>query len=61
MDSYFAGCHIADTLEAFLSYWSSNPEFAFTLCSETDIIVAFSLAFLLPRRAKRKLGFSADS
>ncbi|HSH09768.1 MAG TPA: hypothetical protein VK995_05235, partial [Oceanipulchritudo sp.] len=31
VDAYFAGCYVADDLEGFLSFWESNPGFAFHL------------------------------
>jgi chromosome segregation protein len=31
LESYFTGCYVADSLEAFLAYWEKSPEFSFHL------------------------------
>jgi chromosome segregation protein len=54
VESYFSGCHVADTLEAFLTYWNSNPGFAFTLAVTRDGEVIDPRGVILAGKANNK-------
>ncbi|MEX0326754.1 MAG: chromosome segregation protein SMC [Puniceicoccaceae bacterium] len=36
LETYFTGCYIADSLDAFLTHWEENPKFAFHLAVTRD-------------------------